>query len=496
MARRADLKTGYNCNSNCVFCVIGDKLFTGDRTTADCIGELELSRQTCEDVVFTGAEVTIRPDFFRLVAAARALRYRNIQIQTNGRMFAYEDFCRKAIAAGANEFSPSVHGHTAKLHDGLTRSQGSFEQIVRAIRNLKGLGQRVVTNTVAARQNIRHLPQMARLFVELKVDQFQIAYPHPTGHAETYFNAVVPRMSELAPWIHQALQVGLDAGVPCMAEAMPYCMMKGYERSVSELFIPPTEIVYDGFVVPDYKRDRMERGKTRFTQCASCRYEPMCEGPWREYPEHVGSDEFQPVAGPRVVDTAIVLDDRFGMLGSPAPPFELPGPSAARVGLGDFAARRWVALAFYPEDGSPGCTAEACSLQAGLDRLLDRGVALVGISPDPPESHQRFAAAHGLTFPLLTDADGKVASAYRSGHGRAFRRATYLIGPERRIDHILVEPDVRAHAAQVLDAIARFEAPARPLERGPEQVLVRRPKSSHEAAAELGLDERDLSQFR
>src|SRR3954468_22503803 len=180
--RRADLKTGYDCNSNCVFCVIGDKLFTGNRPFAECVEELRLSRATCEDVVFTGAEVTIRPDFFALVAAAKRLGYRNIQIQTNGRMFAYLEFCTKAVAAGANEFSPSIHGHTAKLHDGLTRSEGSFDQIVAAIRNLRALGQRIVTNTVATKQNARHLPALAQMLVDLRVDQFQIAFPHPTGH--------------------------------------------------------------------------------------------------------------------------------------------------------------------------------------------------------------------------------------------------------------------------------------------------------------------------
>lgn len=251
MSRRADIKTGYTCNSNCVFCVIGDKLFTGERPTNEVIEELKLSRRTCDDVVFTGAEVTLRQDFFHLVEAAKRLGYRTIQIQTNGRMFAYREFCERAIKAGANEFSPSLHAPVANVHDGLTRSQGSFVQIIQAIKHLRELGQRIVTNTVAAKTNVKLLPDLARLFVELKVDQFQIAFPHPTGHAATYFNAVVPRMSELAPFLHEAMRIGRDAGISCMVEAVPFCFMHGHEQFVSELFIPPTELVYDGFVVPD-----------------------------------------------------------------------------------------------------------------------------------------------------------------------------------------------------------------------------------------------------
>jgi cyclic pyranopterin phosphate synthase len=490
VGRRADLKTGYDCNSNCVFCVIGDKLFTGNRSTEECIEELRESRKTCDDVVFTGAEATIRKDFFHLVKVARTLGYQNIQIQTNGRMFAYREFCERAIAAGANEFGPSIHGHTARLHDGLTRSKGSFDQITAAIRNLKALGQRVVSNTVITRQNAKHLPAMARMLVDLGVDQFQLAFPHPTGHAETYFRGVVPDMAAVAPYVHEALQIGIDSGTDCMAEAIPYCHMQGYEPYVAELHIPPTEIVYDGFVVPDYKRDRIERGKTRFPQCASCRWEPICEGPWREYPAIRGDDEFQPVAGPRVIDEAIVFDDRFPLLGSSAPP--VPGIELADIET------PWVALVFYPEDGSPGCTAQACSIQSDLAGLTDAGITVLGISPDDAESHARFAAANHLGYRLLSDPDGACAAAYgaRPPRGQGVRRSTYLIGPERRIDHILVAPNVRQHGAEIADAVRRYAAPPRPLERGEELVVIRRrARPMPQVAEELGLSAEDPSNF-
>jgi MoaA/NifB/PqqE/SkfB family radical SAM enzyme/peroxiredoxin len=455
VGRRADLKTGYDCNSNCLFCVIGDKLFTGDRTTQECLRELEQSRATCDDVVFTGAEVTIRRDFFVLVRAAKTLGYRNIQIQTNGRMMAYRRFCEQTVEAGANEFSPSIHGPTAKIHDALTRARGSFDQIIAAIEHLVALRQRVVTNTVVAKQNARHLPALARMLVDLGVAQFQLAFPHPTGHAATHFDQVVPRMEEVRPFVHEALRIGIEAGVACMAEAMPYCQMIGLERHVAELHIPPTEIVYDGYVVPDYAEDRMERGKTRFTQCASCRYEPICEGPWREYPERVGSAEFLPVNGPRIVDTAVVLDPRFALLGEPAPAMPRDTP--------------WLAIAFYPEDGSPACTTQLCGLQAEVAALRERGVAIVGVSPDDAASHERFATAHGLAFPLLPDPD-------RTLH-RAFAvdgRSTYILDAQHRIAHVLVDVDVRRHAAQILAAIDRLQAGPRPLLPTRDLVVLRR----------------------
>jgi hypothetical protein len=76
------------------------------------------------------------------------------------------------------------------------------------------------------------------------------------------------------------------------------------------------------------------------------------------------------------------------------------------------------------------------------------------------------------------------------------RRSTYLIGPERRIDHILVAPNVRQHGAEIADAVRRYAAPPRPLERGEELVVIRRrARPMPQVAEELGLSAEDPSNF-
>ena len=103
-----------------------------------------------------------------------------------------------------------------------------------------------------------------------------------------------------APFIKKGLQVGIDAGVRVMAEAMPYCQMNGYERYVSERFIPKTEIRDAGFMIHDYGRARVEEGKKKPPSCVECIYDPDCEGPWKEYPERSGTAEFRPVKKARL----------------------------------------------------------------------------------------------------------------------------------------------------------------------------------------------------
>jgi len=298
VAERIDLKVGFACNNHCHFCVQGDKrLKWGAKPAEELRRVLEQGRPAAHAVVFTGGEPTLRKDILDLVAYAKALGYTTIQIQTNGRMFAHKRFCEQIIAAGANEFSPALHGHVAALHDYLVSVPGAWSQTVQGIKNLKALGQFVITNSVVTKSNYRHLQDLARLLVALGVDQFQFAFVHPTGTAGKEFFSVVPRMAMAAPYIAAGLDVGLRAGRRVTTEAVPYCIIPGYEACVVEKYIPRTAVYDAECTIPDYTKYRHEEGKAKGPLCPKCRYFAECEGPWREYPEKYGWEEFVPVLG-------------------------------------------------------------------------------------------------------------------------------------------------------------------------------------------------------
>jgi len=294
--KRADIKVGFSCNNRCRFCVQGNKReIYPDKTTQEVKEALrKAKKENCQGVVFTGGEPTIRKDFLELVRYASNLKFKIIQIQTNGRMFAYKEFCKKTILAGANEFSPALHGHIPQLHDYLTTVKGSFSQTVRGIKNLKSLGVAVVTNTVITKSNYRHLPEIAKLLVKLGVDQFQFAFPHALGRAEENFDSIVPRKSLVEPFVKEGLDIGRKAGKRVMTEAIPLCFMKGYEDYIAEKIIPDTT-VFERDQIINFTKARKEEGKTKAESCKRCKYFKICEGPWREYPEHFGWEEFKPV---------------------------------------------------------------------------------------------------------------------------------------------------------------------------------------------------------
>lgn len=295
--KRIDLKVGFSCNNSCKFCVQGNKRSKiKDKTTSEIKTILEKEHKRGYDgVVFTGGEPTLRKDICELVSLASRLGFRAIQIQTNGRLFYYKDFCKKLIGAGVTEFSPAVHGHNAKIHDYLTSADGSFKETVGGIINLRALRQRVLTNTVVTRYNYKFLPQIAKLLVGLDVSQFQFAFIHITGTAELNADWIVPRKADIMPYVKKGLSIGIKAKKRVMTEAIPYCFMRGYEEFVAERVIPDTEIFDAGFIIDNYSNYRKETGKVKGPRCKDCKYFSLCEGPWKEYPKLYGWDEFKPV---------------------------------------------------------------------------------------------------------------------------------------------------------------------------------------------------------
>ena len=298
--QRVDIKIGFSCNNRCLFCVQGDKRdHFGPRPTAQIRADLEEGRRVgATGVVITGGEPTMQRSLRATVRLARALGYGTVQIQTNGRLLCYERLCRQLVDDGANEFSPALHGSTPNIHDRLTCAPGSQAQTAAGIEILTALGQRVITNTVITAHNHHDLPRLARLLVDLGVHQFQFAFVHILGSAARNRRALVPRKSAVMPHVLRGLDVGRDAGVRCMTEAIPYCLMQGYEQHVAERIIPVTRVFDAEQTLKDYTAYRRNEGKAHGPACAECVQVDRCEGPWREYPEMYGWDEFSPVKSP------------------------------------------------------------------------------------------------------------------------------------------------------------------------------------------------------
>ena len=146
--------------------------------------------------------------------------------------------------------------------------------------------------------------------------------------------------------------------------------------------------------------------------------------------------------------------------GDQAPAFTVDTSGGGRLSLADFLGQN-VILYFYPKDDTPGCTKEACAFRDGYADFKKRGAVVLGVSPDPVKSHDKFVKKFELPFTLLADTDKKIVEAYGVWGEKVFmgrkylgtHRVTFLIGPDGKIKKIWPKVKPEEHAAEVLAAL-------------------------------------------
>ncbi|MGH1573220.1 peroxiredoxin [Methylobacterium sp. P31] len=142
-----------------------------------------------------------------------------------------------------------------------------------------------------------------------------------------------------------------------------------------------------------------------------------------------------------------------------APDFDLPASAGGRVALSALRGHK-VVLYFYPKDDTSGCTLEAQDFNGLLPAFAEADAKVIGLSPDPVKSHDKFCGKYGLTFPLASDEDKGMLETYgvwveKSMYGRKYmgvERTTVLVDREGRIAKIWPKVKVPGHAEAVLEA--------------------------------------------
>lgn len=148
-------------------------------------------------------------------------------------------------------------------------------------------------------------------------------------------------------------------------------------------------------------------------------------------------------------------------IGDTAPTFTLSDDEGNSVSLSDYAGKR-VLVYFYPRANTPGCTKEACDFRDALEQLNGLDIAVVGISPDKPEALAKFRADHELNFPLLSDPDKEVMSAYgafgeKKNYGKVVQgviRSTFLVEADGTIGQALYNVKATGHVARVMKGLS------------------------------------------
>ncbi len=116
-------------------------------------------------------------------------------------------------------------------------------------------------------------------------------------------------------------------------------------------------------------------------------------------------------------------------VGDEAPDFAVTGHDGQNVRLSDFRGKNVVVLFFYPKDGTPICTQEACAFRDAYETFVEAGAVVIGVSADSRERHRSFAASQRLPYVLVSDSDGSLRRAFGVPRtmGLLPGRVTYVI---------------------------------------------------------------------
>lgn len=317
---RVHIALGVVCNNNCLFCMEEDRegrARANAEMTAERVRWILDEHRGAEEVCFTSGEPTTRADLPDLVHAARAAGYRRISMMTNGRRLAQPGYAAALARLGMNRFYVSIHGPTARLHEGLTRTPGSFAQTVAgldAVAALRPFGVELHTSTVVTKRNVDVFLELYRFLRGHGVEQVVLNVMQAQGGADTHFDQVFPRYREIAARFRAFLDAAGEARPPAFLVDIPLCTTEGipdfnrgyverhfhYETADRAITTNP-----DGRADPDAPRDlvRVARAdiddsfRAKRPECAACRYDRQCEGVWRNYTRRYGWDELVPISG-------------------------------------------------------------------------------------------------------------------------------------------------------------------------------------------------------
>ncbi|HEY3497418.1 MAG TPA: radical SAM protein [Polyangiaceae bacterium] len=289
---RGLLRINGHCNMSCAFCFVDRTApdFAADGLLAEIDAMLEDGKQ---HIVISGGEPSLHPDLPKLIRRARERGARVVEIQTNGVRSANLDYASELVDAGLNKVTVSLHSADADHSDAITQLPNAFPKTVQAIRHFRALGVETQIAHVITKSNYQELPATIRFLSR----EFPPADAHLSiclaiaqGISDLVYGWVVPRFSEIRPYVEQALDGCLEHGIGFGGMigqgGYPPCMLGGkleyYEKAYQHLYLS------DDWNDQFYKAPR----------CSECAFDPYCLGVRKSYVDSFGDAEIQPFSAP------------------------------------------------------------------------------------------------------------------------------------------------------------------------------------------------------
>ena len=236
-------------------------------------------------VMYAVSELTVRPDFLKIMRASRRAGMSTVALVTNGRMFCYPEFTARAVRAGMTHALVSIYGPTPRTHHAITNT-GEFRA---------DGGRDYRTSKVPAGHSddqLGNYEEKLSVFapacrnVGWLVQNVNLSFVQIIGAAAKYQKALVPRITDVLPHLKQAVDLGVGLGLNVGIGGLPYCVLKGYEHHFG---VDDLTYIENSDQDSDNITERSPYAKAE--ACTRCAYNVACLGMQDEYLRQYGEGE-------------------------------------------------------------------------------------------------------------------------------------------------------------------------------------------------------------
>lgn len=267
------------CNSRCIFCLDTDTPRNVYIPEEDVRREIKRGREElgADKVILSGGEGSLHPRFVDLIAYAKSLGYSRIQTVTNGTVLYKRDLYMRAVEAGLNEITYSLHGHTPELHDRLTANPGAFRKLMKSMMRALRDGRVIVNVDICInKQNVAHIDQIVDLCLSVGVREFDLLHVIPHGLAfhnrdELFYDPV-----EHLPRLHKVFRLNRHPNVVVWTNRFPVEFLEGLEDLIQDPHKMLDEVNGRRFQVRRYLDEGVPLECRQKERCQHCFVEPFC----------------------------------------------------------------------------------------------------------------------------------------------------------------------------------------------------------------------------
>ncbi len=301
--KKSVIFTGYACNVKCSFCIDLNKRQV-NATSKEIFTNILRAKQNGTDYLeIIGWEITIRKDFFTMLAFAKKVGFKTIMFVTNWLKFADPEFCKRVIDLNiVDHIVFSVHGHNAEIHDELVASKWAFDKLFRWIDNLRALwfNRLGINNTIVA-QNYEHLPEFVEFLHEKDLDNVEIIFADPNqGGVNNEFERLMPYISKVSPYARDAISRANAYDMTFRIRYVPLCHFPEFVETDNISEIMEVNTFQTAHLAPDFENMDVALGRKTVwrikpQKCTGCKLFDKCEWIWTTYYEKRWDSELMPV---------------------------------------------------------------------------------------------------------------------------------------------------------------------------------------------------------